>query len=71
MVHFCCGFIFSGHHVECWYWNGVVALRKSAVAAFGIFGNGLESEVLAQWCVATLTLAPAMQTVEVSLAAGD
>ena len=57
--------------MENWYWNGVVALRKSAVAAFGIFGNGLESEVLAQWCMATLTLAPAMQTVEDSFAACD
>ena len=44
---------------------------KSAVAAFGIFENGLESEVLAQWCMATLTLAPAMQTVADSFAAGD
>ena len=48
-MHFCCGFIFPGHRVENWYYNGVVALRKSAVAAFGIFGNGLESEVLANW----------------------
>lgn len=44
---------------------------KSAVVAFGIFENGLESEVLAQWCMATLTLAPTMQIVEDCFAAGD
>ena len=44
---------------------------KSAVVAFGIFENGLESEVLAQWCMATLTLAPTMQIVEDFFAAGD
>ena len=71
MACFRCGLIFPGYRVERWYWEGGVAMRKSAVAAFGIFGNGLESEVLAQWCMATLTLAPAMQTVEDSFAAGD
>ena len=63
-------FIGGSHNV---FAVAILALHalKSAVAAFGIFENGLESEVLAQWCMATLTLAPAMQTVADSFAAGD
>ena len=71
MARFRCGLIFPGYRVERWYWEGGVAMRKSAVAAFGIFGNGLESAVLALWCTAFLALAPTIQTVEDSFAADD
>ena len=70
MVRFRYGLIFPGYRVERWYWEGVVALRKIAVAALGIFGNGLESEVLAHWCMAVLALALAIQTVGDPFAAG-
>ena len=71
MVRFRYGLIFPGYRVERWYWKGGVAMRKSAAAAFGIFGNGLESAVLAHWCTAFLALVPAIQTVEDSFAADD
>ena len=60
------GLIFPGYRVERWYWEDVAALRKSAVAAIGIFGNGLESAVKP-----TGTRPSAIQTVEDSFAADD
>jgi len=63
IVKFRYGLFFAGFREDRWYWEGVVALRKVAVVALGVFGPQLGVNFLAHWALLALGVASGLQLV--------